>query len=61
MLKHPRRGDAKKTSPSRRIVALLEWSITVPAMSSFALDDDGEHLTVKTYERKLEGVSSRPF
>jgi hypothetical protein len=34
MLKHPRPEDAKKVSPSRVIVALLGWSITLPAVLS---------------------------
>ena len=36
MLKHPRREDAKKVSPSRVIVARLGESITPPAVSSAA-------------------------
>src|SRR6266446_8969079 len=34
MLKHPRRGDAKQGLPSKVIVALLGWAITLPAASS---------------------------
>jgi len=61
MLKYPLPWGRQKESPSRRIVALLEGSITLPAvLLSSTLIDDSEYPTAKTYERKLEGFGSMP-